>query len=154
MIRSHTCDTSFRDPDVGLLLNGLAGLRSRAPRKVWRARCVAAVGLEVTAGCGTLTGGPSPAAIGGFSEDRVTVGAYGDVMAVATSPRMVFVASEDGLVVPLHSFGCQGYRIQVDQFHAWAALVGQVTHTPTTVTVVGKTSTLADPAAAGLAVTA
>lgn len=57
------------------------------------------------------------------------------------------LASDDGLVIPLHSYGCQGYRIQVDQFYAWAALIGQVTDTPTTVTIVGNRSTLEDTAA-------
>jgi ligand-binding sensor domain-containing protein len=58
------------------------------------------VSLLFTMGCGVLTGGGgTPRSIGGFNEDRVGVGNYGTVLGVATSPRMVFVASETGIAV-------------------------------------------------------
>src|SRR5688500_13188947 len=63
-----------------------------------RALC-ASLALVTTTGCGALTGGAPQSTAGAFNEDRVTVGSYGEVIAVAASPRMVFVASEDGLAV-------------------------------------------------------
>jgi hypothetical protein len=50
------------------------------------------------AGCGSFPGSGGPS-IAGFNEDRVTIGNYADVIGVAASPRMVFVASEAGLAV-------------------------------------------------------
>ena len=44
-------------------------------------------------------GGGGPSSTAGFLEDRVTVGSYGEIAAVAASTRMVFVASEAGLAV-------------------------------------------------------
>jgi hypothetical protein len=49
--------------------------------------------------CGGLAGVGPGQGIGAFNEDRVTIGEYGDVLAVAASPRMVFVASRSGLAV-------------------------------------------------------
>lgn len=59
-----------------------------------------ALALLAALGCGVLTGGSSvPGSAGAFNEDRVSVGDYGTVLAVAASPRMVFVASETGLAI-------------------------------------------------------
>ena len=70
------------------------------PRAIPRVRLPSvAVTVLVTSGCGVLAGGGPQQSIAGFNEDRVTVGDYGEVVAVAASPRMVFVASEAGLAV-------------------------------------------------------
>lgn len=63
------------------------------------------------------------------------------------------LAADDDLIVPLHSYGCQGYRVHVDRFHAWAHLIGTITKTPTTVTIVGHPTPPAADDATDVAVT-
>ena len=45
------------------------------------------------------------------------------------------------IVVPLKSYGCQGYRINVDCLHQWAIVIGKATGRSVTVNFVGRTET-------------
>ena len=61
----------------------------------------AVIGLALAAtsgGCGALAGGAGSVP-GGFDEDRVLIGDYGEVVAVAASPRMIFAAAPGGLAI-------------------------------------------------------
>ena len=49
-------------------------------------------------GCGALAGAPGSTP-GAFNEDRVLVGDYGEVGAIAASPRMIFAAAAGGLAI-------------------------------------------------------
>jgi hypothetical protein len=74
--------------------------RARQCRLVPPARACAAILVVIAAAaCGVFAGGGTPSGVGSFNDDRVTIGDYGTVVAVAASPRMVFVASPSGLAV-------------------------------------------------------
>ena len=68
------------------------------PAERARATALAAAIVAVCSGCGALAGGTGSVP-GGFDEDHVLIGDYGEVAAVAASPRMVFAAAPGGLAI-------------------------------------------------------
>ena len=74
-----------------------AGSDARQDDRRQALRHVRMLGLAAVVGCGLAGPGGSPRAPMGPREDRVVVGGYGEVVAMAASQRMIFAASPSGL---------------------------------------------------------
>ena len=60
---------------------------------------MALVAVVSTAGCGLAGAGGSPGMGSTVDRDQVVIGSYGEVVAMASSQRMIFIASPSGLAV-------------------------------------------------------